>query len=113
MSKLYLRFLRFDRALEITKKSMKDVDAISILLLNEISVQHFDEQPMTVSKAMELKDIASPATIHRKIDELRKVGLIDMVFVGQNRRTKYLIPTQSANAYFEKMSDAMLKAVEY
>jgi hypothetical protein len=40
-------------------------------------------------------------------------GLIDMVFEGQNRRTKYLIPTQSANAYFEKMSDAMLKAVEY
>jgi DNA-binding MarR family transcriptional regulator len=61
---------------------------------------------------MELHGIASPATIHRKLDELREAGLIDLVFEGKNRRTKYLIPTKAAHAYFEKMSDSILKAVQ-
>ena len=62
---------------------------------------------------MQLANIASPATIHRKIDELREVGLVELNFEGKNRRTKYLVPTKAAHAYFEKMSDSMLKAVEY
>jgi DNA-binding transcriptional ArsR family regulator len=113
MSKLYLRFLRIARALETNKKSVKDVDSTAMLLLNEIAIQHFDEKPLTVSQAMKLAAIASPATIHRKLDELREAGLIDLTFEGQNRRTKYLIPTKVAHAYFEKMSDSMPKAIEY
>lgn len=113
MSKLYLRFLRIARALDINKKSIKDVDSTAMLLLNEIAIQHFDERPLTVTDAMKLNAIASPATIHRKLDELREAGLIELTFAGKNRRTKYLIPTKVANAYFEKMSDTMQKAVEY
>ncbi len=113
MSKLYLRFLRIARALETNKKSMKDVDATAMLLLNEIAIQHFDENPMTVTEAMQLANIASPATIHRKLGELREIGLIELNFEGKNRRTKYLVPTKAAHVYFEKMSDSMLKAVEY
>ena len=113
MSKLYLRFLRIARVLKANKKDMKDVDSTAMLLLNEIAIQHFDENPLTVSQAMQLTAIASPATIHRKLDELREAGFIDLIFEGKNRRTKYLIPTKEANEYFEKMSDSMLKAVEY
>jgi DNA-binding MarR family transcriptional regulator len=113
MSKLYLRFLRITRALEANKKDMKDVDSTANLLLNEIAIQHLDEKPLTVSQAMKLDAIASPATLHRKIDELREAGLIDLTFEGKNRRTKYLIPTKAAHSYFEKMSDSMLKAIEY
>jgi DNA-binding MarR family transcriptional regulator len=113
MSKLYLRFLRIARTLETNKKSMKDVDSTAMLLLNEIAIQHFDEKPLTVSQAMQLAAIASPATIHRKLDELQEAGLIHLTFEGQNRRTKYLIPTKAAHEYFKKMSDSMLKAIEY
>lgn len=113
MSKLYLRFLRIARALDTNKKCMKDVDSTAMLLLNEIAIQHFDAKPLTVTEAMKLIAIASPATIHRKLDELREVGLIELNFEGKNRRTKYLVPSKAAIAYFEKMSDSMLKAVEY
>ena len=113
MSKLYLRFLRIARALETNKQSMKYVDSTAMLLLNEIAIQHFDEKPLTVSQAMQLAAIASPATIHRKLDELREAGLIDLTFEGKNRRTKYLIPTKAAHEYFKKMSGSMLKAIEY
>ena len=68
---------------------------------------------MTVTEVMALSDIASPATIHRKLDELRELGLIEQVFEGKNRRTKYLVPTKLANIYFEKMSEAMTGAVNY
>lgn len=113
MSKQYLRFLRLARALNQNKNIVKDVDAKAMLLLNEIAIQHLVDKPMTVTEAMTLSSIASPATIHRKIDELREAGLIEQIFEGTNRRTKFLIPTKLANAYFDKMSEAMSSAVNY
>lgn len=113
MNKQYLRFLRLARALNQNKNIVKDVDATAMLLLNEIAIQHLDDKPMTVTEAMTLSSIASPATIHRKLDELREAGLIEQIFEGTNRRTKFLIPTKLANAYFDKMSEAMSSAVNY
>ena len=113
MNKQYLRFLRLARALNQNKNIVKDVDATAMLLLNEIAIQHLDDKPMTVTEAMTLSSIASPATIHRKLDELRELGLIEQVFEGKNRRTKYLVPTKLANTYFEKMSEVMTNAVNY
>ena len=52
-----------------------------------------------------------PATLHRKLDELREGGLIEQTFEGKNRRTKFLVPTKAANAYFDRMSGAMQSAV--
>lgn len=113
MSNLYLRFLRIARALNQNKTTIKAMDATTMLLLNEIAIQHFDGKDLTVTEAMNLSQIASPATIHRKLDELRELGFIEQIFEGANRRTKFLVPTKLANAYFEKMSEAMTNAVNY
>ena len=113
MSNLYLRFLRITRALSRNKKLAITIDATALLVLNEIAVQHFDGKAITVTEAMTLSSIASPATIHRKLDELREAGLIEQIFEGTNRRTKFLVPTKLANTYFEKMSEAMTGAVNY
>ena len=111
MSQLYLRFLRIARGVDIQKKPVKNIDSTALLLLNEIAVQHLDDKNITVTQAMLLSKIASPATIHRKIDELRAAGLIEQVFEGKNRRTKYLVPTKEADSYFAKMSKAITSAV--
>ena len=111
MSKLYLRYLRIARAVDILKKNSNLIDSTALQLLNEIAVQHFDGETLTVSQAIALKRIASPATLHRKLDELREAGLIEQVFEGKDRRTKYLVPTKEADAYFAKMSKAMTSAV--
>jgi Fe2+ or Zn2+ uptake regulation protein len=76
-----------------------------------IAVHHAQEKPLTVTDAMALRSIASPATIHRKLDQLREFGMIDMVFEGKNRRTKFLVPTQAAHNYFEQVGKAMEMAV--
>jgi len=111
MSKLYLRYLRIARAVDILKKNSHSIDSTALQLLNEIAVQHFDGETLTVSQAIALKRIASPATLHRKLDELREAGLIEQVFEGKDRRTKYLVPTREADTYFTKMSNAMTSAV--
>jgi len=111
MSQLYLRFLRIARAVEIQNTPIKNIDSTALLLLNEIAVQHLDGKNITVTEAMLLSNIASPATVHRKLDELREAGLIEQVFEGKNRRTKYLVPTKEADTYFSKMSKAITSAV--
>jgi DNA-binding MarR family transcriptional regulator len=60
---------------------------------------------------MALDHIASPATIHRKLDQLRELGMIDTVFEGKNRRTKYLVPTKVAADYFANMGKAVQQAI--
>ena len=82
-----------------------------MLLLNEIALCHIDGKTMTVTQAMSLVNIASSTTIHRKLDELREAGLIEQVIEGKNRRTKFLVPTKTANAYFDMMSKAITNAV--
>jgi hypothetical protein len=37
--------------------------------------------------------------------------MIDTVFEGKNRRTKYLVPTQVAHDYFEDISQVMHQAL--
>ena len=111
MGKLYLRFLRIARDVDVQKTPVKNIDSTALLLLNEIAVQHHEGKNITVTQAMLLSNIASPATIHRKLDELRAAGLIEQVFQGKNRRTKYLVPTKEADSYFAKMSKAITNAV--
>ena len=111
MSQLYLRFLRIARGVDIQNIQVKKIDSTALLLLNEIAVQHYDGKNITVTQAMLLSNIASPATVHRKLDELREAGLIEQVFEGKNRRTKYLVPTKEADSYFAKMSKAITSAV--
>jgi len=110
MANSYFQFLINSHDLDINGKSSRHVDSTSTLLLNEIALQHFKQKPLTVSQAMNLSFIAGPATIHRKIKELQKTGLVVLSYSGLNRRTKYLIPTDTAYSHFKKMSEAMKTA---
>ena len=112
MSQLYLRFLRLAQVVETQNTSVSDIDSNALLLLNEIALQHFAGKTLSVTQAMALKKLASPATLHRKIDALREAGLIEQIFVGKNRRTKYLVPTKDTHAYFAKLSKAIMNAVD-
>ncbi|BDU55128.1 MULTISPECIES: hypothetical protein [unclassified Limnohabitans] len=107
---IYLRFLNLIHALDGGENApAMDLDAKK--LLEVIAVRHGQEKPLTVTDAMGLNSIASPATIHRKLDQLRELGMIDTVFEGKNRRTKYLVPTQAAQAYFDQVGKVMAQAL--
>ena len=80
-------------------------------LLEVIAVKHHQGQTFTISDAMAMQHIASPATIHRKLDQLRICGMIDSSHEGTNRRTKYLKPTQQALNYFNTLGGLVQQAI--
>ncbi len=106
---IYLRFLSLLHAIE-GKGELPALDLDAKKLLEVIAVRNSQGQSLTVSDAMALTHIASPATIHRKLDMLREMGMIESHFEGSNRRTKYLRPTPQAEKYFAAVGDVMLKA---
>ena len=99
---LYLKFLSLLHAIEETGElPALDLDAKRLLEL--IAVRHFEGKSMTVTDAMSMSTIASPATIHRKLDVLRESGMISTDYEGSNRRTKFLRPTDQAVNYFNTL----------
>lgn len=81
------------------------IDAMK--LLEHIALQHAAGQPLTVSQAMKLTSIASPSSIHKKIEKLREADLIHHQFSTSNRRTKYLTPSAFALRLLSEMNHAL------
>jgi DNA-binding MarR family transcriptional regulator len=106
----YLRFLNLLRGVEATFLP-PTLDSTAKALLERIACEHAQGDPLTITEAMALHDVASPATIHRKIDDLRIAGLVDTEFQGDNRRTKYLTPTPKARKFFDKVNALLPNAV--
>ena len=106
---VYLRFLNLLHTLEGAGQ-MPDIDADSRKLLELIALKHNQQNPLTISEAMALGHIASPATIHRKLDQLRELGMIDSHYEGTNRRTKYLKTTDKAQEYFSTVGSLIHQA---
>jgi DNA-binding MarR family transcriptional regulator len=107
MKNVYLRFLALSNVINVASTQLSKVDQTAKQLLQVIALRHEQGKAMTVSEAMEMASIASPATIHRKLDDLRESGLIEQTFVGKNRRTKYLVPTKVADKYFTNLGEMM------
>lgn len=102
MKNAYLRFLRLLEAADAPS-----VDLTAQKLLEVFALKHHEGKPSTVTEAMELSAIASPATIHRKITDLLDAELISLEHQGANRRTKYIHPTKKADQQFVKLAKFM------
>ena len=86
---------------------LPDLDAQ--ILLMQVLIAHGKKQPLNVTQAMNMKSIGSPAMLYRKINDLLQLGLLELVYEGTNRRTKYLIPTSTALNYADSLADAAAK----
>lgn len=104
MKNAYLRFVTLSSSLDLK------IDLTAEKLLEIISICSGHEA-LTVTEAMTMSDIASPATIHRKIKNLRKAGLVATERRDDNNRTKYLVPTIRALKHFHEKGKLMQKVV--
>ena len=111
MKQIYLRYLVLAETLRKSSIDLSDIDEIGKKLLETIAIKSAQGQPMVVTQTMELSDIASPATIHRRIETLKKAGLIKVFQTEQNQKIKYLVPTQTSIDYFEKLGKLMASAI--
>ena len=107
MKSTYVRFLQLLHSIDSDLDWQ--IDAVSRYLLDVITIHHSKNEPLTVSAAMKLNSIASPATIHRKISTLWELDLVVYEFKDGNRRTKYLAPTDLAIQRYEKLGKVMLE----
>ena len=87
---------------------LPDLDAQ--VLLMRIAMANDRNEPLNVTQAIGLKAIGSPAMLHRKINDLLHKGLVELVFEGTNRRTKYLVPTTLSLAIIDAMANAAARA---
>lgn len=98
-SREYFRFLSYSHgifeSMDLTERALLDV------------IAQCDDDKLTVTEAMSLANIASPATIHRKLDNLRKAGWITLDYREPDRRTKYLEPTAGAWTEYIKLDFAV------
>lgn len=102
----YLNFLNMLKAFQ-TSNALNDLDPTSKLVLEEIALGVAKGELMSVGEVMRLTSIASPATLHRKLDVLLEANLIVATFHGNNRRTKFMALTPQGEQYFGKLSEVM------
>ena len=102
----YLRFLQLAKAIE----GLPSLDANESALLDALAVQWFAGNPLTVMQAMGLSHLGSPATMHRRIARLRKMGMIATDEDANDTRIKRLILTPAAVAHFEQLGQSLQTA---
>jgi DNA-binding MarR family transcriptional regulator len=96
---VYLRFLQLAKAIQSLPESPL-LDANENALLEAIAVHWFEERPMTVREAIGLTHLGSPATLHKRITRLRAKDLVQTFNQTDDKRAKYLIPTDKTLAMF-------------
>jgi hypothetical protein len=109
MKSIYVSYLALAHALHSNTAFITEIDEKARYLLDMISIRHAQGKAMTVTDALAIDSIGSAATVHRKLNDLLRVGLIQQSYAGQNRRTKYLSPTPQADAYFASLGDVMVQ----
>ncbi len=95
----YLRFLQLAKALQKLPDA-PNLDANEKALLEEIALRWFEKSPMTVREAINLAHLGSPATLHKRITRLRQRDLLLTFNQPEDKRAKYLIPTEKTMAMF-------------
>ena len=107
---LYGQFLKLAQSVSTLPAGLS-LSPIETVLLQEIFLHCHNKQPLTVKQAIELKHLASPSTLHKKITHLRKLQLLETEHHGGDHRTKYLILTPGAMEHFHALGIAMQKAL--
>ena len=107
---VYLRFLQLARGLQQLPDAPQ-LDANEKALLEEVALRWFENRTMTVREAIGLAHLGSPATLHKRITRLRQKDLLMTFNQPEDKRAKYLIPTEKTIAMFGDFGKKMNSVV--
>jgi DNA-binding MarR family transcriptional regulator len=105
-SQTYLRFLNLVSAIR-GLPAFPALDALEERILNGLAATWATGTKVTVLEAMELTLNTSPTTVHRRLKSLRQKGLIELREDEVDSRIKYVMPTEIAKTYFDKMGQCL------
>jgi hypothetical protein len=103
----YLRFLQLAKAIQNLPDG-QILDANENALLEAIALRWYEQKPMTVREAIGLSELGSPATLHKRITRLRSRGMVEAFNQPDDKRAKYLIPTEKTLAMFNDFGKKMV-----
>ncbi len=106
LASAYFRFLQLARAVEALPDGAP-MDANESALLEAVVLRWHEGQAMTVREAINLVDLGSPATLHKRITRLRNKDMLDTYSEPGDRRAKFLIPSQKALEYFDRLGQSL------
>jgi DNA-binding IclR family transcriptional regulator len=106
----YFRFLNLAQAVQALP-SVPKLDAAEERLLEALTAAWHAGHVLTVTETMALSFAGAPATVHRKLTKLREQGLVKLDdTINADQRTKAVVPTPKALAYFEKLAACLEEA---
>lgn len=70
-----------------------------------------ENEPLTITEAMEMEAVGAPATNHRCIARLIDAELVKTVQTADDRRTKYLYLTSAGRRYIARLEANLRKAL--
>lgn len=108
MVEAYLRFVRLMETVEAAP-SFPRLDHIEKKLLEFIALSEAAGKALLVSDVIYANDIGSPATLHRRISNLEKQGLIRFG-ADIDGRKKCVELTPKSRDYWSKMGKCIVKA---
>ena len=110
----YLRFLQLAKTIQKLPDGPL-LDANEKALLEEVVLNWFEKKTMTVREAINLSALGSPATLHKRITRLRQRDFLVAFNQQDDKRAKFLIPTQKTLSMFgdfgKKMNSALTSPV--
>lgn len=109
LANVYFRFLQLARAVEALP-DMTAMDANESALLEAVVLRWHEGAPMTVREAIHVATLGSPATLHKRITRLRHKGMLATFSEAGDRRAKFLIPTEQALQYFDRLGQSLQQA---
>jgi hypothetical protein len=101
-----MRFLKLSKAIQQLPDAPL-LDANENALLEEIALRWFEKSPMTVREAISLAHLGSPATLHKRITRLRQRDLLLTFNQADDKRAKYLLPSDKTLAMFADFGKKM------
>jgi DNA-binding MarR family transcriptional regulator len=106
----YLRFLERSRVIHSAPGAPK-ITPSETQLLQAVAMHDLENKHLSVRDAMSLSHLDSPATLHKRLVQLRSMGLVDIQHRVNDRRTKYLVTTPLAQTHFENLGEALHNAL--
>lgn len=106
LASAYFRFLQLARAVEALPDGAP-MDANESALLEAVVLRWYEGHTMTVREAIHLATLGSPATLHKRITRLRNKEMLATYSEPGDRRAKFLIPTQQALDYFDRLGQSL------
>jgi DNA-binding MarR family transcriptional regulator len=102
-----IKYIKFLKANDILRQSIDftSIDFIEEKLLQNIIIYWYSGSPITVSETLEAVKEISNSTLHRRLKNLRKTGMISHVADEIDNRIKYVHPTERCIAYFNQISN--------